>query len=773
MKRIYWIILLVGMVKGGFAQNLEIRGLVQDELSKEPLEFANVVLQTSDSVFVTGTTSDTKGFFAFGKVKTADYMLIVSSLGYENQYIGLEGFQKSVDLGTISMVGTSVSLEGVTVSASNSSNRADRKIVFPSERQVKASNNGMNLLQQLMLPKLQVNPLFNTVSLPGGGELQLRINGVKVADQEIIALQPSEIIRIEYHDNPGLRYGNAEVVLNYIVRRPDTGGSVSADLTNGVNAVWGNDQLSAKVNYKKSEFSMSYNINPRDFYEMWRDNEERFQFADGAILQRKEIGEPGHLQKCWQNLNLNYSYQEPEKYLLNATIRYYYDNTSHMDYRGKLYNVNNMTDIVGVIDKSSDTYRRPALDLYYQHDIKNDQTLVFNVVGTYNNSNSARFYQESREKELLTDVNNRVDGNKYSLIAEGIYEKKLGKNSISAGLKHDQSLSDNDYRNGHSYTTHMNQAETYMYGEFRGKVEKLTYTLGAGVSRSWFQQEGEGDGYQYYTVRPKATLQYTLPGNSFVRLNGSINNTSPSLSNLSAIDQTVDSLQIQRGNPNLKPYLNYGVALTYELQKGLFYGNLWGSYEYVPNAIMEEKRIEGDKFIQTWDNQKNWQRLASRLTLRVGPVKDILQVSGTVGVNHYLSNGNTYFHRYTNWFYSVSASATYKKFLLAFEMNSNWNWFWGETMSGGENIHMVMLKYNHKNLSVGVGAFNPFSDNFKQQTENWSEHASYKRTMYINESSRLFLVQLAYSFSFGRKYTAGQKRLYNSDNESGIMSTGK
>lgn len=774
MKRIiYIVILLAGMMQGGFAQNLGIKGLVQDGKTREPLEFVNVVLQTMDSVFITGTTSDMKGQFAFEKVKAGDYLLALTSIGYETEYIALEGFSKSIVLDNIPLSDAAVSLGEVTVSASNTSSRSDRKIVFPSERQTKASTNGVNLLQQLMLPKLQVNPLYNTVSLPGGGEVQFRINGVKVTDKEIMALQPSDVIRVEYHDNPGLRYGNAEVVLDYIVRRPDTGGSIRADLSHGVNAVWGNDQLAVRINHKKSEFAVNYNINPRDFYQMWRDNEETFRFEDGSVLHRKEIGEPGRLQMLWQNLNMNYSYQESDKYMFNATLRLYNSKQPHMDYKGVLYNVNNTADVVDMIDRSSEKYRRPAIDLYYQRNLKNDQTLVFNVVGTYNKSNSVRIYQESREDDLLTDINNVVDGKKYSVIGEGIYEKKLGENSFSAGVNHEQSFADNSYRNGHSYKTHMNQAETYMYGEFKGKLRKFNYTLGAGVSRSWFRQEGEGDGYQYYTFRPKLTLQYNLPGNSFVRLNGDVSNSSPSLSNLSAIDQIVDSLQIQRGNPNLKPYMRYGVGLTYEVQKGLFYSNLWGYYEYVPKAIMDEKRVEGDKFIQTWDNQRNWQRVASRMTLRVGPIKDILQVSGTVGVNHYLSNGNTYSHSYTNWFYTVSASATYKKFVLFFEMNSNWNWFWGETMNGGENIQIMGLKYNHKNLSVAVGAFNPFTDNYKQQTENWSKHASYKKSMYINESSRLFLVQFAYNFSFGRTYKAGQKRVNNSDNDSGVMSTGK
>mgnify|MGYP006956600748 CR=1 FL=1 len=78
-----------------------------------------------------------------------------------------------------------------------------------------------------------------------------------------------------------------------------------------------------------------------------------------------------------------------------------------------------------MIDLSGSAYQAPALDLYYQRDLKHNQTLVFNVVGTYNQTKSTRIYQESKHEQLLTDVNNVVDGDKYSIIGEAIYEKKL------------------------------------------------------------------------------------------------------------------------------------------------------------------------------------------------------------------------------------------------------------------------------------------------------------------------------------------------------------
>lgn len=209
-----------------------------------------MVLQTIDSTFVAGVTTSPEGEFIFKNTAAGDYRLVLSSIGYNTGYITLNGVKRHTDLGPIVLDSASIALEGVTITGSSQISRADRKLVFPSERQMKTSTNGVNLLQELMLPRILVNPMNNEIGLSGGGELQLRINGVKAEIDEIKAIRPADIIRIEYHDNPGLRYGNAEVVLDYIVRRPETGGNFGADISQGLNTMWGNYNLYGKVNHK-------------------------------------------------------------------------------------------------------------------------------------------------------------------------------------------------------------------------------------------------------------------------------------------------------------------------------------------------------------------------------------------------------------------------------------------------------------------------------------------------------------------------------------------
>lgn len=84
--------------------------------------------------------------------------------------------------------------------------------------------------------------------------------------QEILALQPEDVIRIEYHDEPGLRYGdNAAAVIDYIVRRHQTGGYVGFDTSTSVNTLLGNNNATAKINHKNSEWGINYHEGYRSF----------------------------------------------------------------------------------------------------------------------------------------------------------------------------------------------------------------------------------------------------------------------------------------------------------------------------------------------------------------------------------------------------------------------------------------------------------------------------------------------------------------------------
>lgn len=196
------------------AQN-KVVGRVVEVDSMSGLAFVTVQLFTSDSLLLKGVVTDAKGQFAFDKVTNGDFKVGVSSIGYETVNINIRNLEKNLNIGDVLLVHSTVMLEDVTVRATPVLKKSDRQIILPTQAQVKASTNGLSLLRNLQLSRMLINQVDHSVKLSGGENVQLRINGVEVTQAEVIALNPADILKIEYHDNPGLRYGNVGAVLDY------------------------------------------------------------------------------------------------------------------------------------------------------------------------------------------------------------------------------------------------------------------------------------------------------------------------------------------------------------------------------------------------------------------------------------------------------------------------------------------------------------------------------------------------------------------------------
>lgn len=658
-------------------------------------------------------------------------------------------------------------MDAITVTASGTIGKTDRMVLFVTDQQKSNASNGINLLASMQLPRLIVNPLTNEVALPGEERIQFRINGVEANNVDIKSLQPSEVIRIEYLDNPGVRYGNADLVINYIVKRPVTGGSVNVELMNAVTTVFGNDQVALKLNHKKSEFGVIYAARYREFDKVWIEKSSVFDFDNETNMNRIDKGIPEKMKENAHNFTLNYSFLDDKNHF-NATARYFIQDDNRMATTRQYTSLN--PSAVTLVHQGSTTYQQlPSLDLYYSRFLENKQTLIFNIVGTYINSEIEQRYEETDEGQPVTNIISDINGEKYSIIGEGIYEKVFENNGrFTSGLKHTQAFAKNKYTGTVNNLAKMDQNETYLFTEYAGKSNNLSYTGGIGVSRTWFKQEGEKS-HTDYIFRPKFTLQYNFNPATFIRLKGEVFNTNPSLASLSAVEQFIDTLQIRRGNPALKTHANYLTGLTFNWDKGFLGVNYNASYQYSPDMIMEEITRENNLFYHSYDNQKDWQKLNNELTIRLRPLKNLLMFSLTGGANNYWSNGNNYKHTYNNFYYRAELMLTYKKFMAFFQSYSAYNRFQGESLMEGESMQVVMLRYNHSNFSIGAGLMSPFSDTYKRHSENRNKYVSNISNSYINNISQMLLINFSWNFNFGQKAKNASRRMNNSDNDSGIM----
>lgn len=642
---------------------------------------------------------------------------------------------------------------------------------MPSEAQIKASNSGVTLLRNLQLSRIIINPISNSITLPGGDAVQLRINGVEVTMAEIVALQPADIVRIEYHDDPGMRYNNAAAVIDYITRRRDSGGNVSTNLSNvpfGLD--WGENHVSTKMNHKKSEFGVNTYWSRRGI-DWTRANKETFVFPD-KVLERIEEGQPTRFKDSNLKTAFSYNLNEPDKYMFNATFRYNYQDTPEefTNRNSVIYSSDNNTPL-SIIDHSSWRNNTPSLDLYYQRNLKNDQLVIVNVVGTYIDSRSTRLYQERRNNEVFTDIFSNISGDKYSLIAEGIYEKKLKDGKFSAGLKHTQSYTQNTYTGNVAADINLNFAETYGYAEYQWRKSKFNYTLGLGVMRMYNSQVDNSN--EKYIFRPNIRVVYNINDNASIRYNGFMSGYSPSLSDLNNVVQDIDSLQIRRGNPNLKTVWFYTHTLNAGYNKGIFGVDFFMRYSYDHKPVMEQITFEEGKFVRTNVNQKGFHRINAETTFKLKPWKDYITLSVSPGLNRYISYGNDYTHTYTNWLIRGEMSVNYKRWMINAEIWTRWNNYWGETKNIGERLHAVMAGYNAGKWSVGAGMFNPFSKKYTQGSQNYSKLVPNVSEVYTNNLGQILVLNFTLNLNFGRQFNAGSKRLNNDDTDAGIMSGSK
>lgn len=91
-------------------------------------------------------------------------------------------------------------------------------VYHPSKSAVDNSKNGMQLLNNLLIPSLSVSDALGSITA-AGQSVQVRINGRTATIDQVRALLPETIKRVEWMDNPGLRYGGANTTAGAVTPR--------------------------------------------------------------------------------------------------------------------------------------------------------------------------------------------------------------------------------------------------------------------------------------------------------------------------------------------------------------------------------------------------------------------------------------------------------------------------------------------------------------------------------------------------------------------------
>ena len=800
--RVLFVALAIVSAGASYAQN-KVNGTVIDRTDNSKLIGVNATL-SNDSGQVAGTTTDNNGKFSLD-ADTGNYILELSYIGYETIRMALT-VNDNTHIGTIQMQEGTTELGEVVVESQAVIQKVDRQILLPSKEQMQASSDGVSLLQNLQIPRIVISPIDNSVKTLSDESVQLRINGVEASTADVKAINPKDIIRVEYHDQPGVRYNGAAAVVDYIVKHRDTGGSLMLAGSNGLTLPgMGSYYAAGKLHVGKSSIQAVASYSPTDIY--WtRTNNETYNFnMSGAHvaslgggesgeqahtrlaqdfstgkIENNEVGEPTRYKTYPVNVSLNYNWTNGDKNMLNIRLR---DNMAYTPYGSsdrdsRLYQP---TDSFEIHDHENSSSQSPSLDIYYQHNLPNKQHLYFDVVGTYINTHSdRRFLQTPLFGSVATDttdVISRVRGDKWSLIGEAIYEKEWENIMLTVGARHNQQWVKNTYLGSTEATVNMTTAETYAFAEMRHRVDKFSYVVGIGAMHTLINQAGQKQ--STWIARPQLTMSYDFGKGWFWKYKGYVSGYQPSLSQLSDITQQIDKYQMRRGNPNLRSVMYVSNEMELSWQSKHVNLNLWANYSYDHKPIMEEtfEEIidESPYAIRMYDNQRGYHKLNVSPSVQVKLLDNKLMFNVTPFVKYMVSQGNNYNHEHVN--YGVRGGIFYllKGWRFYADVVTAQHNLWGETLTIGELTHDIGINYNSEHFGFGIMMVNPFSPHGSTTvTKDLSALAPTANTAVMHNYRQVLMLNFNISLNFGaRASTRGYQRINNEDTESGILSGAK
>ena len=773
LSSVFWMMLMTVSLQLYAQDTFKIKGriLEKTEQGTVPLYSASVALLNTDSILVTGTVSDDKGKFQLDNVSVGNYFVKLSFIGYETVNIPLTGFNKNLDLGDIELLPDAAMLSEVTVTGSSIARKVDRMLVFPSKEAVKHSYDPYDLIANMQIPNLFVDRMGKKIETDSRTSVQIRINGIKASQDEFLAIPAKDIERIEVIDNPGIKYGDGDVgtVIDIVVKRNTAGGLVNVNLPYSPTTILMSPSANAKLNYKKSQWGLYYSGFIRDSEKSWTDKDEWFHLGDKTIHRIQE-GMYKRNAINMHNLSMTYNLFTPDNYTLNIAFRNEIQNAPHGGTNAKLYGAESLdyTLAQSVSDRKSYT---PSLDVYFKKQLKNNQDIQFNLVGTLIETESNKTYNELLNETVpLAQIQTNVDGSKKSIWGEAIYSKAFKNLSLSAGARHYQMYANNEYLiNDVPTKASMNQANSSVFMDLQGKIKGVNYLLSLGGTRAFFKEGSQAN--DYYLFTPTFRVNFAPHKRGWMQYMFSMKPSIPSLSSLTSVEQQIDTLQIQRGNPNLKTYQVYDNSLRYAYNGNHLSVSFLIRHEYHDNPVMEEYFIENDKLVRMEQNQTYYQYAEFYSTLALRNIKWgdwSWNAQAAIGLARHWTKSPLYNHTHNVLLLSGSTSLYYKKLGYSLSIREGGGLLWGETILKAERVFNMGLTYTHKNLYLYGGINFPFWK-YRNGSERVSKIAPVTLWNYIKDAERRVSFTLRYRFEFGKAFKDRNRNAGYSDKDSGIM----
>lgn len=723
----------------GFPPKGLLKGMVKDAGVEIPLEYVNVALYSqNDSSMVTGTITDSKGFFALEKIPYGKYYLTINFIGYEKQIvknIELTADNYEIDLNEILLKEATEQIDEVEVVADRSyvEFKLDKKVINVSQHINAEGGNAIDVLQNV--PSVIVDAEGN-ISIRGSENFQVLINGNPTPMSGTDALKQipaSTIENIEIITNPSAKYDPDGVgaIVNIILKKERFKGlSGLINLSAGTFDNYSGDCL---VNYRNSYINLFSSVGYT----------RRSWFRDQAGFREMNSADTLYMidftndRQRWQT---TYNWRNG----LDLTLNSYNTLSFVVGYGGWGYGRNYDANYTNNTLPGSDVFYEKAFDDYdinsdylsssvsYKHqfdeeghEISTDFIATFSEMETVDNQ---KFYftdsQFSTINTLPDERQSLSNDARNSLRVKADYVWPVNENNkLEAGYQWDYIDVDAEYLfenydseadewigdEGVSNSVYFEQVIHALYSTWSGQVSGFQYKIGL---RGEYMQRlmdqktlGKNFDYSHFQWFPTLHISRKLANEQEVQLSYSRRINRPHEWHLNPFPYYSDNYYISIGNPDLKPEYANSYELNYQKRINQSFISASLFYRDTKNVFERSMQLTDNQVVLlSYDNLNRNRSGGAELM------------------------GNIYLKKW--WRINVSADGYYYKLtgqLSGTDKNSHTDFYWGgrlnNTFSLKTQTHIQLTAYYHgptETLQGDISSYYGFDAAVKQQFLNRS-----------------------------------------------------
>ena len=582
-----------------------VKGRIADE-SDKGLAYATVRLLCQDSTFVQGVVTDSIGLYKLENVQKGNYLLSLSSIGYEAKVYPFAVGDTEKVLPVVYLKENSVLLGEVEVKGSSFIRQKDRVLIIPDKQQVKHAFTGYDLLSNLMIPGIDVDRKKGVVATMGG-TVTLYIDGRKVDYREVQSLRPRDIEKVEYFDVPTGKYAGDVASINYITRKWKSGGYVSLDANQTIGYLQGDYNAVSKVSHGNTSYTLFAGHTMYDYNEDDNRSTESFVLADRSFT-RDEITEADKRKKNQQYAQFNVLNQTGKR-TLSAKMSFVHSGMPDNGRRGML----DYSDYYEDVCSSSSTDQKslaPSLELYGSFRLKDNQRLECSLPVSYTQNTYDRSYQEN-EYASMTNVDEKL----YMLNPSLNYSLYMPhQNTLTVQLMHSHRITSATYAGDNPSWQHLWSGESLLFASYNQRFGKLSMNGRIGMSALQYRLHGH-EKTHYISPRGDLSFFYQFSDRQQFGIGAAVGNAYPEINTINTAEQTIDQIHVKRGNPYLDKIKMYMASGSYSLQVGRF--NLFGIFMYSSeiNTVLPAFSVEGNKLVESYRSDGDYHLLQGGLDL--------------------------------------------------------------------------------------------------------------------------------------------------------------